>query len=154
MGLQKTGAVMDHANLLNRFLPEGVIRVIDDDYRQKYITGTDEREDDYSFGYEFYYGQDFLFKTERGRIFNFALVYPFPNKKGGSWREFALKKVQLNHYGSQIERACDLIRHFELDLYDSAIVPVALAYRHASISLMPGGKVLDLITRAALAPTK
>lgn len=153
MGLQKTGAVMDHANLLNRFLPGGVIRVIDDDYRQKYITGTDEREDDYSFGYEFYYGQDFLFKTEKGRIFNFALVYPFPDKSGKR-RDFATKKVQLNHYGSQIERACDLIRHFELDLYDSAIVPVALAHRHASISLMPGGKVLDLIARAALSPAK
>jgi hypothetical protein len=44
-----------------------------------------------------------------------------------------------------------LIRHFELDLYDSAIVPVALAHRHASISIVPGGKVLDIITKTGLA---
>lgn len=147
MGLQKTGNVMDHARLLERFLPNGVIRVIDDAYRQKYITGSDTVSE--NFGSETYYGQDFLFKTEKGRIFNFALPYPFANK-GSSGGDFASKKVILSNYGSLIDRACDLIRHFELDLYDNAIVPVALAHRHASISLVPGGKVLDLITRAGL----
>lgn len=147
MGLQKTGNVMDHARLLERFLPGGVLRVIDDTYRQTYITGGDTPSE--NFGSETYYGQDFLFKTERGRIFNFALPYPFADK-GSSGADFATKKVELNRYGSLIERACDLIRHFELDLYDNAIVPVALAHRHASISLVPGGKVLDLLARAGL----
>lgn len=148
MGLQKTGNVMDHARLLDKFLPNGVIRVIDDAYRQKYITGSDLVSE--NFGNETYYGQDFLFKTEKGRIFNFALPYPFPDK-GSNGIDFAIKKVILSNYGSLIKRACDLIRYFELDLYDNAIVPVALAHRHASISLVPGGKVLDLIARAGLA---
>jgi len=148
MGLQKTGSVMDHARLLEKFLPNGVIKVINDTYRQTYITGSDTVSE--NFGHETYYGQDFLFKTEKGRIFNFALPYPFADK-GSSGGEFATRKVVLSNYGSLIERACDLIRHFELDLYDNAIVPVALAHRHASISLVPGGKVLDLIARAGLA---
>lgn len=149
LGLQKTGGVMDHAMLLERFLPNGVLRVIDDAYRHTYITGSDTPSD--NFGNETYYGQDFLFKTERGRIFNFALPYPFADKgDGGGGKAFAQLKVDLSHYGSLIERACDLIRHFELDLYDNAIVPVALAHRHASISLTPGGKVLDILTRAGL----
>jgi hypothetical protein len=38
-----------------------------------------------------------------------------------------------------------------MDLYDNALVPVALANRHASISLVPGGKVLDLLVRSGLA---
>ena len=125
-----------------------MIRIIDDAYRQTYITGSDAVSE--NFGHETYYGQDFLFKTEKGRIFNFALPYPFADK-GASSGDFATRKVQLAGYGSQIERACDLIRYFELDLYDNAIVPVALAHRHASISLVPGGRVLDLITRAGLA---
>ena len=147
MGLQKTGNVMDHARLLQRFLPNGVLRIIDDGYRQKYITGSDAPSS--NFGSETYYGQDFLFKTERGRIFNFALPYPFLDKSSHG-TDFAIKKVEIERYGSLIERACDLIRHFELDLYDNAIVPVALAHRHASISLVPGGKVLDLLARAGL----
>lgn len=150
MGLQKTGGVMDHARLLERFLPTGVLRIIDDDYRHTYITGSETPSD--NFGNETYYGQDFLFKTERGRIFNFALPYPFANKEeGGGGTNFARMKAEVHRYGPLIERACDLIRHFELDLYDNAIVPVALAHRHASISVMPGGRVLDLLARAGLA---
>jgi hypothetical protein len=153
LGLQKTGGVMDHARLLERFLPDGVLRVIDDDYRNQYITGGDSPAA--NFGNETYYGQDFLFKTERGRIFNFAIPYPFEDKAvSGGGREFAKAKVDLTRYGSLIERACDLIRHFEMDLYDNALVPVALAHRHASISLVPGGKVLDLLVRSGLGSGK
>ena len=95
----------------------------------------------------------FLFKTEKGRIFNFAIPYPFADKREPrAGVSFSRAKVELVHYGSLIQQACDLIRHFEMDLYDSAIVPVALAHRHASISLVPGGKVLDLMVRSALKP--
>jgi hypothetical protein len=152
MGLQKTGAVMDHALLLERFVPSGVLRVVDDEYRNQFITGGDSPAD--NFGNETYYGQDFLFKTERGRIFNFAIPYPFEDKNiGGGGRTFAKAKVEVKRYGSLIARACDLIRHFEMDLYENALVPVALAHRHASISLVPGGKVLDLLVRGGLKAT-
>ncbi len=153
LGLQKTGGVMNHALLLERFLPDGVLRIIDDDYRNQYITGGDSPAA--NFGNETYYGQDFLFKTERGRIFNFAIPYPFQDKTfGGGGKAFAAAKVELARYGALVERACDLIRHFEMDLYDNALVPVALAHRHASISLVPGGKVLDLLVRSGLACEK
>ncbi len=150
LGLQKTGEVMDHANLLNRFLPNGVLRVLDDGYRYQYIKGSDSPAD--NFGLETYYGQDFLFKTERGRIFSFAVPYPFADKSGDP-KAFAKAKADITNYGSLIPRACDLIRHFELDLYESAIVPVALAHRHASISIVPGGKVLDIIAKTGLQRT-
>ena len=153
LGLQKTGGVMDHALLLERFLPDGVLRIIDDDYRNQFITGGDSPAA--NFGNETYYGQDFLFKTESGRIFNFAIPYPFEDKTfGGGGRSFALAKVEMARYGTLIERACDLIRHFEMDLYDNSLVPVALAHRHASISLVPGGKVLDLLVRSGLGAEK
>jgi hypothetical protein len=153
LGLQKTGGVMDHALLLERFLPDGVLRIIDDDYRNQFITGGDSPAA--NFGNETYYGQDFLFKTESGRIFNFAIPYPFEDKTfGGGARAFAQAKVEMSRYGSLIERACDLIRHFEMDLYDNSLVPVALAHRHASISLVPGGKVLDLLVRSGLGADK
>lgn len=149
VGLQKTGEVMDHANLLNPFLPHGVLRVLDDEYRYRYIKGSDSPAD--NFGDETYYGQDFLFKTEKGRIFNFALPYPFKKKAiGGTKKAFSIAKTDLTKYGSLIQRTCDFIRHFELDLYESAIVPVALAHRHASISIVPGGKVLDILTKTGL----
>lgn len=148
LGLQKTGGLMDHARLIEPYLRCGTLRVIDDAYRNQYITGADSPAD--NFGNETYYGQDFIFKTESGRIFNFAIPYPFTDKNfGGGGKGFSLAKVELARYGDLVRQACDLIRHFEMDLYESAIVPIALAHRHASISLMPGGKVLDLIARGA-----
>ncbi|MDR6935355.1 hypothetical protein [Luteibacter sp. 3190] len=149
VGLQKTGGLMDHARLIERHLPRNSYRVVDDDYRQAYVTGADNPAD--NFGNETYYGQDFLFRTESGRIFNFAVPYPFSDKTfGGSGKGFAAAKVEIHRYGPLIQQACDLIRHFEMDLYDNAVVPIALAHRHASISLSPGGKVLDLMVRARL----
>lgn len=151
LGLQKTGGLMDHAKLIERHLPAGTLRVVDDGYRNEYVTGGELPA--VNFGNETYYGQDFLFKTEKGRIFNFAIPYPFADKSSpGANQSFAEAKVELVRYGHLVQQACDLIRHFEMDLYDSAIVPVALAHRHASISLMPGGKVLDLMVRSALKP--
>jgi len=151
LGLQKTGGLMDHAKLLERFLPNGALRLVDDDYRNRYVVGSESPAD--NFGNETYYGQDFIFRTERGRVFNFAIPYPFPDKSAnGGGKGFANAKADLSRYGSLVQQACDLIRHFEMDLYESAIVPVALAHRHASISIMPGGKVLDILAKTTLRP--
>ncbi len=151
LGLQKTGGLMDHAKLLERHLSKGVLRLVDDEYRNRYVTGAESPAE--NFGNETYYGQDFIFRTESGRVFNFAIPYPFVDKThGGGGRAFAVAKSDIARYGDLVRQACDLIRHFEMDLYDSAIVPVALAHRHASISIMPGGKVLDILARTSLKP--
>lgn len=149
LGLQKTGGLMDHAKLLERYLPKGSLRLVDDDYRNRYVVGAESPAD--NFGNETYYGQDFIFRTERGRVFNFAIPYPFADKTfNGGGKGFANAKAEQVRYGNLVQQACDLIRHFEMDLYESAIVPVALAHRHASISIMPGGKVLDILARTTL----
>lgn len=146
IGLQKDGQVMEHARAINRFVPPGHYRPVDDDYRAKFIRGNEMLNA--NFGHETYYGQDFILKTESGRIFTVGVPYPFPNKINAA--DFAKKKVDPINYGEMLARAFSLIKYFEFDLYENAIVPIALAHRHASISLVPGGKVLDLITRNAL----
>lgn len=142
IGLQKTGELADYANMIDKYLNNNKIKVISDDYRYKYIKGSDAPSE--NFGHETYYGQDFIYKTLSGKIFNFALPYPFYNKENVN--QFAKDKVDYSKYGSLIARACKLINYFEMDLYENAIVPVALAHRHASISIVPGSKVLDIIS--------
>ena len=146
IGLQKEGQVMEHARLIDRYLGAGRLKLVDDQYRDRHIQGRDAANE--NFGHETYYGQDFLFKTERGSIFNFAIPYPFAAKHDKA--QFARMKTDMGRYGDMIARACDLIRYFEMDLYSSAIVPVALAHRHASISIHPGGKVLDILAKTGL----
>ena len=149
VGLQKDGQVMEHARALSRYLPNNAFRVVDDEYRERFIVGTSALTE--NFGHETYYGQDFIFKTDAGRIFTVGIPYPFPDKQNR--RVFAKQKADVSRYGTQIARAFDVIRHFEFDLYENAVVPIALAHRHASISLVPGGKVLDLVTRHGLGIT-
>ncbi|EIN5961805.1 DNA double-strand break repair nuclease NurA [Vibrio cholerae] len=146
IGIQKSGAAVEHAKALGRYIPNGTFRVIDDEYRYTHISARAEKSS--NFGNETYYGQDFIYKTESGKVFVFGLPYPFANKKDVS--NFASEKIKLEHYYSTIGKAMKVISHFELELYDDAIVPIALAHRHASISLVPGGKVLEILTRKGL----
>ena len=98
------------------------------------------------FGSETYYGQDFIYKTLSGRSFVFAIPYPFADKKIPN---FINVKAELGRY-PDLPKALSLINHFETDLYENAVVPIALAHRYTAISLSPGGRVLDLLTRKAM----
>lgn len=156
LGIQKTGTAVEHAKALGRYIEKGTFRIIDDEYRHKYIAARSEKSE--NFGHETYYGQDFIYKTESGKVFVFGLPYPFASKSQSSSddsseatkRAFANKKIEVERYYKNLGKAMKVISHFELELYDNAIVPIALAHRHASISLVPGGRVLDILTRKGL----
>lgn len=149
IGLQKTGQVVDHVNLIDRYIPNNRILAIDDEYRYKFIlSGRDPSGN--GFGYETYYGQDFIFKTSNGRTFVMALPYPYAAKELPG-RDFIKEKIKLENYPN-LPQALKLINYLESDLYENAVVPIALAHRFTAISLKPGGRVLDLLTRKSLQP--
>lgn len=146
MGLQKDGMVMEHARALSSHLKSGTFCPVSDEYRAKFINGIAPLTD--NFGHETYYGQDFIYKTDNGRIFDVCLAYPFANKQNR--KEFSGQKADPQNYDRWLARAFALIRHLEFDLYENSVVPVALAHRHASISLSPGGTLLDVLTKKHL----
>lgn len=149
IGLQKTGQVVDHVNVIRRFIPRGTIMAIDDAYRSRYILAARDPANN-GFGYETYYGQDFIYHSAEGSAFVFALPYPFTSKTGlPGDLDFLGAKVELERY-SELRRALKLIDHFRCDLYSDALVPLALAHHYTAISLVPGGRVLDLLTRQAM----
>ena len=149
IGLQKTGQVVDHVNLIDRYIPNNRLLAIDDDYRYKFILSGREASGN-GFGFETYYGQDFIFKTQSGRTFVFALPYPYASKDT-SGVNFIKEKIKFANY-PQLPQALRLISYLESDLFENAVVPIALAHRFTAISFVPGGRVLDLLTRNALKP--
>ncbi len=146
IGLQKTGQVVDHLHLIERFIPTNRILPISDQYRYKYIVASRDPSSN-GFGSETYYGQDFIYKTPSGRCFVFALPYPFPAKQDAG-AGFVQAKTEVVRY-TELARTLALINHFELDLYRDSVIPIALAHKYTAISLVPGGRVLDLLTRRA-----
>ncbi len=148
IGLQKSGQIVDFVQILDRFVPPDSLFAIDDDYRYKYILASREPSR-LGFGFETYYGQDFIFKTREGKIFVFGLPYPYPSKEEpGS--NFIHEKTEWHRY-TNLPVAVRLIEHLQTELYRDAVIPIALAHRYTAISLSPGGRVLDLLTRRALA---
>lgn len=146
IGLQKSGQVVDHVSLLERFIPPNHILPIGDDYRYTHIVaGRDPSL--HGFGSETYYGQDFIYKTPSGKTFVFAIPYPFESKEPSV--DFNARKTDMSQY-NLLPKAIALINHFETDLYTNAVIPIALAHRYTAISLVPGGKVLDLLTERGL----
>lgn len=147
IGLQKSGQVYDHVQLIDRYIERNTIFPITDEYRYKYILQSKEPAGN-GFGYETYYGQDFIYKTGGGRTFILGLLYPFAGKLL-SGVDFISSKVDLALY-TELPRALALVNHFETDLYENAVVPIALANKYTAISLVPGGRVLDILTRRGL----
>lgn len=138
MGVQKEGALMDHARALERYLPAGGWRLIDDDYRDRLVAPIGPMV----FGRGAYYGQDLIYKPAAGRIHGLCLLFPFPDRSGN----FDSGRCDPNAYGEMIGRALDLVDGFRLDLYPNALIPSALAHRAASIAAGPGGRALRRMT--------
>jgi hypothetical protein len=154
MGLTKTGAAVDHFASLNwptlddksprsKVLSDFVFPITDE-YRYTYITPR-PRTNKRPFGSETYYGQDILIRTARGHEFVVCLPYSTASKSDSEF-EKRFEAAQYQTAGAVI----DLIRTLESDLYTNALVPVILAHEYASISLVPGGKVLDLATAQSM----
>lgn len=143
IGLQKGGYVAEYMSMLQKRIPDNLLLSISDDFRYNYL-GTEPSDN--GFGSETYYGHDFVFKTPSGKLFVFALPYPFQSK---STANFVSKKVKLEKYPA-LAKALRLITEVETDLCKNALAPIALAHKYTAISLRPGGRALDLLGRASV----
>ena len=147
IGLQKSGQVVDYINYVDRFLPKNKIYCIDDAFRYKYMLGNRDPAGK-TFGFETYYGQDFIFKTGSGKTFNLLIPYPYPSKDIER-TDFNQEKTKIENY-ENLPRALALINLLQSDLYKNAVVPIALAHRYTAISFEPGGRVLDIFAQHSL----
>ncbi|MBJ6124817.1 hypothetical protein [Microvirga splendida] len=158
IGVSKTGKVVEHATMIERILqcnPDGTEREgtfllpIDDDYRYSIIEANVTNNPN-NFGDETYYGQTFIVRTSRGKIFDVTLAYPFARKADVDGVAFREAKMDLKHYGADLSRMISLIEMMQTDLFANALIPIHLAHRYASIAHAPGGRSLDAFVRDAL----
>ena len=138
MGLTKTGRLQEHLVQIGDLLGPGTVFPIPDSYRYEFLEPA-KAGSSVNFGDDTYYGQDFYIKTEKGRCFTLCLAYPFADKTG----DFKTLKTLPANYAT-LGRALEVMRTLESELYQASMIPIVLAHRHASISLTPGGKVLDI----------
>jgi hypothetical protein len=163
-GIQKGGQVAEHAAMLRPHLAAGesgrdeIVMAVADDYRNEFIRERDDAGK--NFGDETYWGQDFLYRAANGDIFVIGLPYPTPSKRVpdpagimSAEEHFRDLKVDLGRY-PDLGRVLDVVRLMRSDLYENSIVPVLAAHQDASISLMPGGRVLDILSLESFATAR
>lgn len=146
MGVLKSGPICDYFKIIGSHVAKNSIFSVSDEFRDKYIN-FNRQPSSTTFGAETYYGHDFLLKTENGKLYVFNALLPYRDKHNKA--KFKSEKANLLNYPN-IGTYVKLIKEFECDLDSSSIVPIALAKKYATISLEPGGKVLDLLAKAAL----
>lgn len=158
IGVSKTGKVVEHARQIERILQyepddtpkQGTFLLpIDDEYRYSLIqpSETDHSE---NFGKDTYYGQTFIVRTSKAKVFDITLAYPFERKTDVEGRPFKEAKVNLKHYGGDLDRMLSLVEMMQTDLFQNALIPIHLAHRYASIAHSPAGRSLDAFVREAL----
>lgn len=143
IGIQKSGAINDYLNLIKDHIKNGEVYCLSDEVRNKYVTFNKNAASDF-FGKETYYGQDFLYKNKKGNVFVFNVPYPFDEKS--KEHNFKFEKSNISNY-KNIKIYTDLLDEFDCDLYENALIPTVLAHKYTAISLAPGSKVLDLLSK-------
>ena len=146
IGIQKSGAVNDYLNLIKDHVKNGEVYCLSDEIRNKYVTFNKNAASD-TFGKETYFGQDFLYKNKKGNVFVFNVPYPFEDKSKVA--NFKTEKSNIANY-KNIKIYTDLLDDFDCALYDNALVPTVLAHKYTAISLAPGSKVLDLLSKSKI----
>jgi hypothetical protein len=105
---------------------------VSDDYRTMFIE-PDKMETGKNFGDETYYGQTFLVRTTRNKVFDVTLAYPFSKKASVNGVPFKHAKVDLANYGDDISHMVSVIEMMQTDLFQNALIPIHLAHRYASM---------------------
>lgn len=134
VGPEKSGEFVDHANAIADQLEPGQAVLLNDAYIYHYILpGKADPTDPY--GHSTYYSHKLIFKSGSGRVY--VLTLPTPQVKQDPT---AGDIPNLNAILTNI----DALR---CDLYDNALLPVALVNKLVSLSHHPSGRVLRRFAR-------
>lgn len=144
IGLVNNGNIYNFVDMIKNNLKNSTIMCVTDDFRDKYID-FNRVASSTTFGAETYYGQDFIYKSKKGKAFVFDLPYPFSNKNNKEI--FKTEKSKFEYYSKILPFAIKVIDEFDCDLSEGKIVPVVLSEKYTAISLEPGVTVLDLLTK-------
>jgi hypothetical protein len=128
IGVQKTGTLATHAAEIADVIEDDTVCIVDTTYRKLFL----ENDND-DFGYETYYGQEFIGKVG-GQEYVFMLPFDFLKKEA---RDGYREVVGIEHYEADIKRTLATFKIYAHARYKSAVWPVSLAHEAASISPAP-----------------
>jgi hypothetical protein len=129
-GLEKSGAFVEHAAEVAQNMKEGSVLILDNDYIYKYIIpGKANSADPY--GRTTYYGAKVIFKARHAGVH----VITVPTLA-------AMVKPQITDLPN-LGVILTNVEKLRCDMYDDALMPVALVNKLVSLANHPSAKILQ-----------
>ena len=129
-GLEKSGSFVEHADEITGKLDPGTVLILDNDYIYRYVLpGKADPANPY--GRTTYYSNKLIFKTRGGRVY----VVSLPTRE-----------VLAHPTEGDLENLPQILTNIEklrCDMYDNALVPVALANKLVSLANHPSSRILQ-----------
>jgi hypothetical protein len=137
VGLEKSGAFVDHAQEIQDKLKPGQALILTDDYIYRYILpgGGDPNR---PYASTSNYGHKVIFKTRKGQMH----VVSVPVRE--------LKKSPTIADLPNLQVLLDNVEDLHCDMYDSALFPVALVNKLVSLSAHPSQRILQKFANQSL----
>lgn len=146
VGMIEESSVLSYANFLNKHINNSSILCVSDYFRKSYID-YNKTESSTTFGNETFYGQDFIYKNDKGRIKVFQIPYPFRDKS--NLETFKVEKSNINNYGD-LNKYIKFLDDFDCDMFTNSIIPSVLSKQFSMISLQPGASMINLISKTLI----
>ena len=140
VGIEKTGYAADHLRALRERIPPATLMRLPDRYLTERLRTSSWKET--------YYGRKFFYVSSVGQ----ALVITIP-PLGADWSPYpsddTTDRSDLLYYPT-LRRSLSLLDRIGTQLYDNALIPVALAHSFAAYPLTTATQVLRLLTEQTL----
>ena len=136
IGLEKSGAFVEHAALIEPALKPDHYLLLDNQYIYKYIVPGDATGQ--PFGKNTYYGAKVVFKSAAGHVF----VATIPTAAFAS-------KPKLN----ELLNAAEVLRvtgDLRCSMYDNALIPIVLANKLVSLADVPSSEILKRFVKSTV----
>jgi len=129
-GLEKSGPFVEHANQISEKLEPGTILLLNNDYIYKYVI-PGKADPNNPYGRTTYYGNKLIFKSKNQGVH--VITVPTTSLLSNPSIE-DLRNLQV---------ILTNVEKLKCDMYDNALMPVALANKLISLSQYPSSKILQ-----------
>ena len=129
-GLEKSGPFVEHADEISEILEKGTVLLLDNDYIYNYVL-PGKADPSNPYGRTTYYGNKLIFKTSAGGMY----IVSLPTS------EVTVRPVESDFLNLGI--ILTNIEKLKCDMYDNALIPVALANKLVSLANHPSSRILQ-----------
>ncbi|MCX5422605.1 hypothetical protein [Streptomyces sp. NBC_00078] len=139
VGIEKSGAFVEHAELIKDLIPLGhVMRLTN-----AYINRISGRPESNHYGVDEFYGRRFIYRTRTGD----PLVITVPPKAGLSPYDGGSPEAEGWDAYPTLRLICEILDSLRTRMYQHAVVPIALAHSAAALPLGVGRSVLTMMAQ-------